>query len=181
MRTPPLPANEAERLRALRDTGLLDTLAEDRFDRVTRTAQRLFRVPIAVFSLVDADRQWFKSIQGLGVAETPREVSFCGHAILEEGVFCVEDAASDARFADNPLVVDEPGIRFYAGCPVHSPSGLPIGTLCIIDREPRRFSAADRRALADLARMLETEVHRAAASIVPIDSAVRGRGSSERG
>lgn len=176
MRTPPLPANEAERLRALRDTGLLDSLAEERFDRVTRTAQKLFSVPIALFSLIDEDRQWFKSCQGLQARQTPRSVSFCGHAILEEGVFCVEDAADDVRFADNPLVVDEPRIRFYAGCPVHSPSGRPIGTLCIIDREPRRFSVADRRALTDLAQMLEAEVHRAAASVVPIDSAARNRG-----
>lgn len=175
MRTPPLPPNEAERLRALRDTGLLDSLAEERFDRVTRTAQKLFSVPIALFSLVDQDRQWFKSCQGLAARQTPRGVSFCGHAILEEGVFCVEDAAEDPRFADNPLVVDEPKIRFYAGCPVHSQSGLPIGTLCIIDHEPRRFSAADRRALTDLARMLEGEVHRAAASVVPIDSLARRR------
>jgi len=176
MRTPPLPRNEAERLRALRETRLLDSIAEERFDRITRTAQRLFDVPIALFSLVDADRQWFKSSQGLDASETPREVSFCGHAILEEGVFCVEDATADERFADNPLVVDAPFIRFYAGCPVRSLSGLPIGTLCIIDTKARSFSAADRRALTDLAAMLEGEVQRASASVCAIDE---GRGQAD--
>lgn len=180
MLTPTLPANEAERLRALRDTGLLDTLAEARFDRITLTAQKLFSVPIALFSLVDEDRVWFKSGQGVDAPQTIRGVSFCGHAILEEGVFCVDDALEDPRFAGNPLVVDHPQIRFYAGCPVHSPSGLPIGNLCVIDHLPRRFSSADRHALTDLARMLEGEVHRAAASVVPIDSAARKGGEDGR-
>lgn len=161
MLAPPLPPNEAQRLKALRETRLLESQSEERFDRITRTAQRLFEVPVALFSLVDADRQWFKSRQGLEATETSREVSFCGHAILEEGVFCVEDAGGDARFADNPLVVDEPNIRFYAGCPVRNREGLPLGTLCIIDYEPRRFSASDRRALTDLAAMLENEFQRA--------------------
>ena len=161
MLVPPLPLNEEQRLKALRETRLLESRSEERFDRITRTAQRLFDVPVALFSLVDAERQWFKSRQGIEVTETSREVSFCGHAILEEGVFCVEDASSDERFADNPLVVDEPHLRFYAGCPVRNREGLPMGTLCIIDYAPRRFSASDRRALTDLAAMLENEFQRA--------------------
>jgi GAF domain-containing protein len=171
MRIPPIPSNEAARLRALDETGLLDTVEDERFDRITRIAQRLFDVPIAIFSLVDAKRQWFKSIQGLQVKETPREVSFCGHAILHEGVFCVEDASGDERFADNPLVVDGPRIRFYAGTAIHSLGGLPIGTLCIIDQRPRSFDAADRRTLLDLAAILEGEVQQLNKHVSVLDAA----------
>ncbi|MEM1403189.1 MAG: GAF domain-containing protein [Pseudomonadota bacterium] len=158
MRAPPLPHIEARRLESLWSSKLLDSPQEERFDRITRTATRLFSVPIAMVSLVDKDRQWFKSVVGLPVRQTPRDVSFCGHAILERDIFVVEDALKDSRFIDNPLVVDAPNIRFYAGCPVHDVDGLPFGTLCIIDTKPREFSREDCSALSDLAAMVESEI-----------------------
>ena len=153
-----MPPDELRRLATLRALGLLDTPAEERFDRITRLAQRLFGVPIALVSLIDEDRQWFKSRQGLAVAETPREVAFCGHAIEGEGVMQVRDAEADPRFAGNPLVTAEPGIRFYAGCPIAAPDGSKLGTLCVIDREPRELSDADAQVLADLAELVEREI-----------------------
>lgn len=149
---------ESTRLAQLRALALLDTDAEERFDRVTRLAQRLFGVPIALVSLVDADRQWFKSRQGLDVGETPRESSFCAHAILGEGVMQVEDATTDPRFFENPLVLGAPEIRFYAGAPIEGPGGAKLGTLCIIDREPRELSVDDMGLLQDLAEMVEREI-----------------------
>jgi diguanylate cyclase (GGDEF)-like protein len=154
----PIPADEGPRLAELRSLHLLDTDAEERFDRVTRLAQRLFDVPIALVSLIDEDRQWFKSNQGLDATETPRDVSFCGHAIVDEGVMHIADATTDDRFSDNPLVQGEPRIRFYAGCPIAGPGGSKLGTLCIIDREPRALSEDDKDALRDLAEMVEREV-----------------------
>jgi len=129
MQTPRLPSDESERLAALRALNLLDTPAEPRFDRLARIAQRHFGVDIALVSLIDTERQWFKSRQGLDVCETHRDVSFCGHAILKEEVLCIPDALEDPRFADNPLVTGAPHIRFYAGAPVHAPNGQRIGTL----------------------------------------------------
>jgi len=158
MKTPPIPIDEFQRLEALRSLRVLDTPAEERFDRLTRLARRLFNVPQALVSLVDEDRQWFKSHSGTEVTETPRDVSFCGHAILGDEVFVVTDALRDPRFADNPLVTGEPGIRFYAGCPLSVGNGLRIGTLCIIDFEPRRFGDEDADLLRDLARMAEQEL-----------------------
>ncbi len=156
--TPPIPADETARLADLRALGLLDTPPEERFDRITRTAVRLFGVPIALISLVDANRQWFKSCQGLGVSETSRDISFCTYAILGDEALVIEDALLDPRFAANPLVTGEPYIRFYAGQPIRSTIGSKLGTLCIIDRLPRQFSAADRAALSDLAGMVEREM-----------------------
>src|SRR5476649_243946 len=141
----PHPA-ETQRLLELHQLCLLDTAPEHRFDRVTRLARRLFDVDFAIVSLVDAERQWFKSKQGLAVSETGRDVSFCGHAILQEQVLAVEDALRDPRFADNPLVTGAPHIRFYAGVPVKGPAGHPVGTLCVIGIRPRRFSAASSSA-----------------------------------
>ena len=158
MRAPDKPAGEAARLAELRSLGLLDSESEERFDRVTRLAQRLFDVPIALISLVDEDRQWFKSRQGLDATETSRDVSFCGHAILGDEVLHVPDAAADPRFADNPLVTGDPSIRFYAGCPILGPSGAKLGTLCIIGREPRELSGDDALSLRDLAEMVEREI-----------------------
>lgn len=156
MQAPECPANEAQRLAALHALALLDTAAEDRFDRLTRLARRLFGVPIALLSLVDRQRQWFKSRQGMDVAQTPRSVSFCGHAVLANDLLVVEDATADDRFADNPMVLGEPHVRFYAGRPLRSPDGQPIGTLCIIDRRPRTLSDSDRQALNDLADVTES-------------------------
>ncbi len=155
---PPLPPDEPDRLADLRALGILDTPAEERFDRLTRLAQDLFGVPIALVSLIDEDRQWFKSRQGLDAAETPREVSFCGHAILGDEVFVVPDATDDPRFQDNPLVTGDPDIRFYAGAPLHTPSGHRVGTLCVIDSEPRPWTEAQGRALQDLAAVVELEL-----------------------
>ncbi|MBE0622482.1 MAG: PAS domain S-box protein [Burkholderiales bacterium] len=159
MQEPPKPANETERLAALRALGVLDTPPEQRFNRITRTAARVFQVPIALVSLVDADRQWFKSRYGLHVSETPRSVSFCGHAILQDRAMVIEDALLDPRFADNPVVSGPPHVRFYAGQPLSGAGGVKLGTLCIIDHQPRQFSANDRLTLADMGGWVERELH----------------------
>ncbi len=158
MQEAPLPVDEERRLAALRSLGLLDTPAEERFDRITRMAQRLLNVPIALVSLVDEDRQWFKSRQGLDAPETPRAMAFCSHAILGRDVMVVEDALADVRFVDNPLVSGDPNIRFYAGAPIAGPDGDHLGTLCVIGREPRALPPEDRDALQELAHMIEYEI-----------------------
>ncbi|NNE63200.1 MAG: sensor domain-containing diguanylate cyclase [Gammaproteobacteria bacterium] len=155
---PQIPENEAERLHALRTLQLLDTSHEERFDRVTRMAKRMFGVPISLVSLVDEDRQWFKSRQGLDATETPRDISFCGHAINEEELLIIPDAVEDKRFADNPLVTDAPNIRFYAGYPLKIREGISIGTLCLIDQKPRVMDAEDQQLLKDLGAMIEQEI-----------------------
>ena len=157
MKLPDIPQDEQTRLEALRSLDVLDTLPEERFDRLTRMAKRMFGVPIALVSLVDANRQWFKSCIGLNVSETSRDISFCGHAILGGGVFTIPNALEDERFADNPLVLGEPYIRFYAGCPL-ALNGRKLGTLCIIDQKPRSFDKEDVEALKDLASMVEREL-----------------------
>lgn len=139
----PMPADEADRLNALRDLLLLDTSPEERYDRLARFAAEQLDVPIALLTLVDGQRQWFKSRIGLEVSETARDISFCGHAIMESEIFVVEDASRDPRFLDNPLVTGEPHIRFYAGAPLSAPSGHRIGTLCVIDTEPRTLRPVD--------------------------------------
>ncbi len=151
-------SNEKQRLQALYRLGILDTPSEERFDRVTRIARHLFSVPIALVSLVDRERQWFKSKQGLGAFETGRDISFCGHAIKSEELFVVEDTLHDERFSDNPLVVGEPHIRFYAGCPLKAPGGEIIGTLCLIDTKPRSLSDRDCECLRDLGMQVESEL-----------------------
>ncbi|MGL6054334.1 MAG: GAF domain-containing protein, partial [Vibrio metschnikovii] len=155
MQIPPLPEEESERQKTLDKTGLLNSGSEARFDRITRLAQQIFSVPIALISLVDRDRQWFKSRQGLDAQQTPREISFCGHAILNSEVFVIENALVDQRFCDNPLVMGAPDIRFYAGAPLHSTKGYRIGTLCLIDSQPRSFSSKQRSMLKDLAATIE--------------------------
>lgn len=160
MKKPEIPPDEKERLATLHAMRILDTAPEERFDRLTRLAQRLFDVPVAIVSLVDAERQWFKSRQGIGIAETPRDISFCGHAILEDEVFTVPDALADPRFCDNPLVLEDPKIRFYAGCPVAALDGKKMGTLCVIDRKPRQLSEAELRLLQDLGKIVEAELGR---------------------
>lgn len=154
----PLPPDEAERLALLHALDLLDTPAEPVFDRVVRLASRLLGVPIAAFSLVDSERQWFKARVGLDAAETAREHAFCAHTINGTGPMVVEDAATDPRFAANPLVTEAPNIRFYAGVPVRSSGGLALGTLCAIDSTPRQLDAEQRAVLVDLAAIIMREV-----------------------
>ena len=166
MQTPPVPDNESERLTALRALNLLDSEPEERFDRLTRMAKRMFEVPIALFTLVDENRQWFKSCFGLEQKETPRDVSFCGHAIHKHETFVVENALKDPRFFDNPLVEHEPMIRFYAGTPVRTREGYIIGTLCVMDRVARVFHPEDRAMPEDLARLLEAEIHAVAMATI---------------
>jgi len=156
---PAIPLNEATRLAALLGMNILDTPPEERFDRLTRLAQRLLDVPIAVVSLVDASRQWFKSCQGLDASETPRSISFCGHAILEDRLFIIPDALLDPRFADNPLVAGPPHIRFYAGQPLKAGDGSRVGTLCVIDSKPRQMTQAERDNLRDMALLVEHELN----------------------
>jgi len=158
MKAPQQPADERERLAALRALNILDTEAEERFDRITRLAKDVFGTPIALVSLVDESRQWFKSRQGLPAAETPRDVSFCGHAILDDGVLVVPDATKDPRFADNPLVLGDPDIRFYAGAPLKTEGGHAVGTLCVIDTRPRTWTDQQSVALRDLADLVEVEL-----------------------
>jgi hypothetical protein len=155
---PATPADESERLGALRALDILDTPPEQRFDRLTQAAAKALGTPIAVVSLVDADRQWFKSKVGLEAAETPRNVSFCGHALHGDQAFVVTDAHADARFHDNPLVTGEPGVRFYAGHPITTLDGHRVGTLCVIDRRPHAFSKGEREALRSLADAASDEL-----------------------
>lgn len=145
---------------ALRSLNLLFTPAEERFDRITRLASKVFDAPIALVSLVADQSQWFKSATGLAIPATPRDVSFCGHAILGETTFVVENAFQDPRFEDNPLVAGEPNVGFYAGHPLCTEDGSRVGTLCVIDREPREFSIAQRDTLRDLAALVEAEIAR---------------------
>jgi diguanylate cyclase (GGDEF)-like protein len=146
----PIPPNESARLESLRRMLLSYAPTEASLDHVTHAARRMFGAPIALISVVDSDRLWFKSCIGLNVRETPRDISFCGHAILEDAPLIIEDTLLDPRFADNPLVIAEPRIRFYAGRPLRNGEDFPLGALCIIDHEPRRLSEDDRRLLDDL-------------------------------
>lgn len=154
---PSLSPDEPLRLAALRKTGLLDTPVEERFERITRLAQRLLSMPAAAISLVDADRQWFKSAQGTNLYQTRRAISFCAHAILQAEPFVVKDARVDPRFSDNPLVVGEENVVFYAGCPIRSDEGLNLASLCVIDHKPRELSDEDIQILKDLSALAESE------------------------
>jgi ribonuclease BN (tRNA processing enzyme) len=155
-----VPEDEEPRLAALRALNVLDTPLEDRFDRITRIAAALFNVPIALVSLVDEDRQWFKSRHGLDIAETPRDSSFCAHVVGERQPMIVADTFKDPRFADNPLVLNEPRIRFYAGAPLILEDGSCIGSLCLIDTRPRLVGEADLARLHDLTDLAVQELER---------------------
>lgn len=150
--------NETERLEVLRECRILDTAPEDAYDDITRLAAHICGVPIAAVSLVDAERQWFKSILGLDAQETPREVAFCAHTILQRDLMIVPDAWADARFADNPLVTDTPNIRFYAGVPLITEDGHALGSLCVIDRVPRHLTPEQELALRLLARQAANQL-----------------------
>lgn len=177
MLEPAFPNNEGERIAELVSLNLLDSAPEERFDRITRIAKELFNVPIALVSLVDSNRQWFKSCIGLDASETGRDISFCGHAILGDEVFTIENTLEDDRFADNPLVTGPPDIRFYAGAPIKLPSSNKIGTLCIIDREPRTFTQQQRDLLKDLSEVVISELAaQQAATIDPLTNTYNRRG-----
>jgi len=163
MQPAPIPANEIERLATLRSYAILDTACEQSFDDIARLAARLLGTRMAAVSLVDADRQWFKAKVGLPVEETPRDHAFCAHTILGETPLVVPDAHRDPRFSDNPLVVGDPGVRFYAGVPLVAPNGHALGSLCVTDSESRTLSADELETLVSLARTVMTtlELHRA--------------------
>jgi len=150
----PIPDNEAQRLAALKEYHILDTAAEQAYDDITALAAYVCHTPIAMISLVDESRQWFKSRLGLNAQETPRDVAFCAHAILQTEPLIVQDALKDARFADSALVTRDPHIRFYAGFPLTSPEGFALGTLCAIDRKPRQLSAEQKTAMEALSRQV---------------------------
>ncbi|MEO0345889.1 MAG: GGDEF and EAL domain-containing protein [Pseudomonadota bacterium] len=154
----PLHERETERLAALRSLGLLDSPSASRFDAITELAKLVFDVPIALISLVDQNRQWFLSRQGLNAVETPRDIAFCAYAIHETQMLVVENALEHPVFSKNPLVTGELGIRFYAGAVLRSTEGMPLGTLCVIDTVPRAFDARARRTLLTLARMAQSEM-----------------------
>ena len=154
MKKPNIPANEAERLLALRSYSILDTEPEQAFDDLAQLAAHILDMPMALVSIVDAKRQWFKSRYGLSAPETPRDISFCGHVVAAERPLVVNDARDDNRFADNPLVTGDPRVRFYAGMPLTMPDGHVLGSLCVIDQEPRRPSPQQLRMLELLAQQV---------------------------
>ncbi|TNF53602.1 MAG: GAF domain-containing protein [Burkholderiales bacterium] len=163
----PIPEYDSQRLKALRKLLILDTPAEERFDRITQFAMREFDMPMALVSLVDRDRQWFKSNFGIDAAETPRDISFCGHAILERNLLVVPDALKDERFHDNPLVVNKPWIRFYAGAVLRMPYGASLGTLCVMDTRPREMDPVDLSILCSLRDLVVEEMLRQEATTWP--------------
>lgn len=158
MQSPSLPENETARLSMLARMDLVGYERDERWQRYARLARVLTDAPIGAVSVLGADAQWFRGCDGLHVEGTSRAVSFCGHAIHATTLFEVPDTHADPRFADNPLVTDAPGVRFYAGCPIRVPGELAVGALCVIDRVPRRLDDAQRRALRDLADCLQSEM-----------------------
>jgi GAF domain-containing protein len=154
----PLPSNERDRLRTLELYKVLDTGSEKTLDDLTRLAGDICEAPIALISLIDESRQWFKAKIGIDATETPRDIAFCAHAILDDKVLEVEDAARDTRFADNPLVTSAPSIRFYAGAPLTVADGHALGTLCVIDRRPRHLNPFQRRSLETLRQAVVTQL-----------------------
>lgn len=158
MRPAPIPDNDIERLDALRAGVCAYAPREERFDRLTRTLRRLLQAPIALISIVEEDEQWFRSVQGLAIGHTPRDISFCGHVVATGRPLVIEDTWADEAFLDNPLVIGEPGIRSYAGWPLAIAPGLYAGSLCAIDTMPRVFSRDELLGLKDLAAIAETEL-----------------------
>ncbi len=161
MQLAPIPKSDKKRICALKGLHLLDTASEERFDRITREAVTRFSVPISTITLVDKDREWFKSMQGLQVREGPRDISFCGHALMSQTMLVINDTLADPRFADNPMVQGEPFIRFYAGKSLYDhASNLPVGVFCIKGHEPREMNMHDMNDFLDLADRAEKEINR---------------------
>jgi PAS domain S-box-containing protein len=158
MQRPAYPANEIARLKDLFSHELLDTAPDEFLDSVTHLAQKVFHVKTVLISLIDANRQWFKSRQGLDASETPRDISFCGHVILQDEIFEISDALEDQRFAHNPLVTGNPLIRFYVGIPIKSARGNNLGTLCMIDDHPRTLTQEERAFLVDFKNIIQTYI-----------------------
>jgi GAF domain-containing protein len=154
----PVPKDEKQRLKVLWQYEVLDTVPEEVFDDLTELAARICEAPIALISLVDEKRQWFKSKVGTSVSETSRDISFCAYAITQNDLFIVPDATRDERFADNPLVTSDPKIRFYAGAPLITPDGHALGTLCVIDKVPRELRPDQKQALRILARHVVSQL-----------------------
>lgn len=155
----PIPADEKERLESLKNLDILDTKREERFDRITKVAAFVFDVPISTVTLVDSNREWFKSCQGLKSHEGDRAISFCGHALLEKDMLLIPDAKLDPRFALNPMVIGEPFIRFYAGIPLKSADGKRVGAFCIKDHKPRNLSEEELEVLRSLSKWAELELN----------------------
>ena len=170
----PIPHDEDVRLSALRACNVLDTPPEEDFDDITRLAAHICGVPIAAISLVDAERQWPKSIVGFPAAEAPRDMSFCAHAILQKHVMVIPDTRADVRFADNPYVTGDADIRFYAGAPLITEDGHALGSLCVVDRIPRQLTSDQEEALRLLARLVTSQLERSR------QAAERGRAEAER-
>jgi signal transduction histidine kinase len=154
----PLPQNETDRLAALYSLDILDTDSEQDFDDIVKLASKVCDAPMSLVSLLDVDRQWFKASVGTDLTETPRDLSFCAHAVLGSDLLVVPDATQDARFADNPLVSGAEGVRFYAGAPLITTDGYALGTLCVIDKEPRRLDVEQLQALRALARQVTSQL-----------------------
>ena len=158
MKAAELPANELDRLQSVKKLGILDTKPEERFDVITREAVAAFKVPIATITVMDKEREWYKSCQGLNVREVSRELSFCAHAMLSRNIFVVEDTLRDPRFADNPMVTGEPHIRFYAGVALTNEEGHHIGVFCIKDTKPRTLTPDEIVLLMDFAQRALVEL-----------------------
>jgi len=158
MLTPAIPIDEQERLAALHRLDILDTPYEDAYDRITETACEEFGVDVSMITLVDSDRQWFKAIHGVEIRESERYLSICAHTILHEECFVIPNGFIDSRFSDHPLVKDGPKFCFYAGCPIHDPTGYRIGAFCIIHTAPREFDCTDHAKLTALAKIVERQI-----------------------
>lgn len=158
MKSADLPDNEEERLQKLKELGILDTLEDQAYDDLTQLAAQICGTPIALVSLIDENRQWFKSHHGLDASETPREYAFCSHAILDDQLFIIEDADHDERFHDNPLVTKEPFVKFYAGAPLILESNIHVGTLCVIDNHAHKLNEQQKESLEALARQVVTQL-----------------------
>lgn len=172
-----LPLNELARLEALRQYEILDSAKEQVFEEIAGIAAAVFGVPMVAISLVDSDRQWFKAKVGLDVESTSRDIAFCSHAILASGVLEVPDARADERFQENPLVTEEPNVRFYAGCPLITPDGHALGTVCILDAHPRKLTDEETKVLSSLALVTMTliEMRRNAKHLMNVNEALAGQ------